>query len=284
MMTAPLVTVCVPVFDETAAIARTIESVLSSGYPADKLEIIAVVDGGRPEVCDAAAHAGARVIPLVPNQGSYAARNAAIDAASRGTAAFLFTDADCVVRPGWVQAHLDALEEAELSGGQIVFTFRSATPTPAEWIDSLRHLKQQHYVERTGFAVTANLAVRREIFETFKFDGRMRTGGDAEFCLRATAAGARLVYTPAAVIEHAARPSTAALLSKARRIASGAARIEASLARTPPTASVRPSGAPFRLAREAGYPVGLWWGLRAAMIDYRVQTIRRGGRSKPSRD
>ena len=102
----------------------------------------------------------------------------------------------------------------------------------------------------------------------------MRTGGDADFCLRAAGTGARLVYTPDAIVDHPARQSTAALITKARRIAGGAPRVRELQGRTK-TPTVRLTGAPYRRAREAGHRVGPVWGVRASVIDYRLQRIMR---------
>jgi GT2 family glycosyltransferase len=231
------------------------------------------VDGGDPAVCRAARAAGALVVVVAPNQGSYAARNTAADAVRPDACALVFTDADCIVEPGWIENHLDALSHAPLSGGAVRFSFRRGRPTPAEWVDSRRHLNQEAYVKRDGFAATCNLAIDADVFRRLRFDARLRTGGDADFCLRAANAGARLVYTSSAVIVHPARDSGRELRGKVRRIASGAPAVRAKQGRDANLGRPRLTLSHWRSARAAGHRVGPVWAFRAAWLDYQCQRI-----------
>jgi len=268
------VAVVIPAYDEVEGIRVTVESVRAVDYPQDLVEVVVAVDGGNEAVAAAAEAAGARAVLVRPNQGSYAARNAALAAIESDPAAVLFTDAGCVVVRDWIPAHLRALESHALSGGAVEFVFRGPVPTPAEWIDSLRHLTQQSYVERDGFAATCNLAVRRAVVDEMQFDPSLRTGGDADFCLRARAAGFDLVFSSEAAIRHDARPDRAALLAKVRRIASGAPRVRA-LQGSAVTPRARVTLGAFRRARSAALRVGPLWALRATLLDYEAQRVQR---------
>jgi GT2 family glycosyltransferase len=268
----PVVGVCVPVFNEVDAIVATVRSIWAADYPRDCVRVVVALDGGHPNAADAARAEGATVVEVIPNQGSYAARNAALDALPDEVAAVLFTDADCEVAPGWIRAHLAALAGAPLSGGAVDFRFAHEVPNPTEWVDSVRHLQQRTYVEQDGFAATCNLAVRRDVFATVRFDATLRTGGDADFCLRAKAAGFALVYTPAARITHPARSSRRELLTKVRRIAGGAPRVRA-LQGSSRRPSARLSLGAYRKARAAGYRDGPLWGKRECLLDYTAQRI-----------
>jgi glycosyltransferase involved in cell wall biosynthesis len=271
--------VCIPAYDEVDGVAAVVRAIRSADYPSELVRVVVAVDGADPSVVDAARRAGAEVVEVVPNQGSYAARNAAVLDLGDAVDVVLFTDADCVIPPTWVQAHVDALASSDLSGGAVRFTFAGPRPTPAEWVDSIRHLQQDVYVSRDGYAATCNLGVRREVLDELRFDATLRTGGDAEFCRRATASGFRLAYAPAAVIDHPARPTRQALLGKVRRIAGGVERHRQRWEEREVTLP-RPTRGPYRRARQAGHDVGPWWGLRASLLDYRcnrivVQAVRR---------
>jgi glycosyltransferase involved in cell wall biosynthesis len=270
----PRVAVCVPAFDEVDGVAAVVRAIHDSTYPADRLRTVVAVDGADPAVVAAARAAGAEVVEVVPNQGSYAARNAAVAAVGDTADVVLFTDADCRIPSGGVRAHVDALARAgaDLTGGAVRFTFAGPTPTPAEWVDSIRHLQQELYVSRDGYAATCNLGVRRTVLDALRFDATLRTGGDAEFCRRATAAGFHLAYAPEAWIDHPARPTRHALLAKVRRIAGGVARHRARWEERTVTLP-RPTRGPYRRARQAGHDVGPWWGLRASLLDYRCNRI-----------
>jgi glycosyltransferase involved in cell wall biosynthesis len=197
--------VCIPVRDDGAGLRVTLRSIAAQrpGVP-----VVVAVDGHDPVVEAVAREAGATVVVLPVSAGSYAARNAALDAIPADADAVLFTDAGCVARPGWVAGHLAALTRADLSGGAVDVT-TSSRPTPAEFVDAARNLRQQTYVEVDGFAATCNLAVRRSVIDQMRFDGALRSGGDREFCRRAAAAGFTLTYTPQAVVEHPARTAAA---------------------------------------------------------------------------
>jgi GT2 family glycosyltransferase len=268
------VAVCIPAYNEVEGVAATVQSIWDTGYPREKLQIIVAVDGGDARVCAAAEAAGATVVVVTPNQGSYTARNAAADAVTNKATVLLFTDADCIVSPEWITEHLAALEHAPLSGGGVRFVFARRKPRPAEWVDSIRHLKQQLYVEQEGYAATCNLAVTRKVFSKLRFDPSMRTGGDADFGLRAAEAGFTIVYTPAARIDHAARPTRRALFKKVRRVASAAPGLRARRGvNTVP--KPRLTLGPWRKARAAGLHVGPVWGIEACLVDFWCQRIVR---------
>lgn len=256
--------------------AVTVRSVLEGDWPRELLQVVVAVDGAEPSTVAAAASAGALVVSLRENRGSYAARNAAVDALGRPVDVLLFTDAECVVSPGWIAAHVEALRSADTSGGAVRFTFADARPTPAEFVDSVRHLQQEGYVLRDGFAVTCNLAVRSEVFDSLRFDERMRTGGDADFGLRVRAAGHTLCFTPGAVVEHAARRTDAEVMQKVKRIAGGVGgqRSRWELRDRPVTR--RPNRGVWKRARAAGHDVSWWWGVHASLLDWRAtRTINR---------
>jgi glycosyltransferase involved in cell wall biosynthesis len=218
----PQVAVCIPAHGEPTGLRRLLASLDRVDYPTTSLQRVVCVDGP-DRVLEAIAHqAGATVVVLPVNGGSYAARNAAIDAINGDVKVVLFTDTDCEASPGWVRAHVKALTLAEASGGAVRFK-TAAPPRPAEWVDASRHLRQQHFVENLGFAATCNLAVRRAVLDHLRFDATLRSGGDFDFGQRLRDTGQTLVYTADALVEHPARDSASALLRKVSRVAKGAA-------------------------------------------------------------
>jgi len=274
------VAVVIPAYRETDTLAQLLRSILGSQA---KPRVIVAVDGCHPPTIEVARSGGAEVVEITTNGGSYQARNAALDYlnATSTPDVVIFTDADCVATPEWMPGHLHALEHADLSGGAVRFTFRRDQPSPAEWLDAMRHLKQEVYVAKSGFAATCNLAVRGALAQASRFNGQLRTGGDAEFCKRLTASGASLVYTPEAVIEHPAR-NLHELWTKVHRLAEGLERqLREGLEYTPP--SLRPSLSPWRRARAAGHDTGLIWGLVTCLLDWLINVriawaVNRSGR------
>ena len=228
--------------------------------------VVVVVDGQHAPTEAVARAAGAQTVVLPASRGSYAARNAGLQALPADIEAVLFTDAGCIPQPGWVQAHLDALALVELSAGGVLVT-HAKPPTPAEWVDRCRNLRQEAYVRDDGFGATCNLAVRRSVLSSVAFDARLRSGGDRDFCLRAVATGATLRYTADALIHHPARRTRREVLAKARRVGQGLADMPPRTRPVPPRVR-RPHRGLARLARQAGVKVSPWWTIRVALLDY----------------
>lgn len=151
--------------------------------------------------------------------GSYAARNAGAQLARSDF--LIFTDADCRPAPGWLEAYLEEAKPANaLVAGPVTM---QASPNPEKWeiFDTVRGLHQEVFI-RHGYAMTANLAVPRAIFDKLAgFDARLLSGGDAEFCRRARRNGYDLLLEPKARVYHPARKSRNELVLKARRIKGG---------------------------------------------------------------
>jgi len=219
-VTLARIAVVIPVRDEPTGLRRVLERIAAQDYPAHLVDVQVAIDGADPACVRVAEQFGADVVTLDPARGSYAARNAALERLAVDVQVVVFTDGDCLPARGWLTAHVAALETADMSGGAIDVTLRGR-PRPAEFVDKMRHLRQEIYVTKDRYAATANLAVRRAVIDAMHFDATLQTGGDAEFGRRATAAGFTLAYTPDALVEHPARQSTAELMRKVGRICGG---------------------------------------------------------------
>src|SRR4051794_36717841 len=219
MAAAPVVSVVVPVRDGARVIGECLDALMAQrGAP--PYEVL-VVDNGSTDTTAAAvrAHPSAPTLVTESRPGSYAARNAGIIAAAGSVLAF--TDADCTPAPTWLAEAVAALDGAELAAGRIAM-YRSPRPTVVERYDRAVYLRQEDLVRDHGWAVTANLVVRRSVLDDVgSFDPTLPSGGDREFCLRARAAGHRLVYAPDAVVGHHPRTRIRELWTVNRRIGSG---------------------------------------------------------------
>jgi GT2 family glycosyltransferase len=209
---APTVSVVIPVRNAGADLGRLIAALAEQTVGSDAFEVVVgddgSTDGSTAGIADA--YAFVRVVPS-GRQNSYAARNAAAHAA-RGSV-LAFTDADCRPDPGWLEAGLAALTDADVVAGAIRFV---APSRPSVWdlIDIDTFLDQKRAVA-TGGAATANLFVRSDLFERLGgFDATLPSGGDYDLVRRAVQAGSRLRYAPAAMVAHPTRGEARALLSK----------------------------------------------------------------------
>ena len=166
-------------------IGDCIVSLLRTDYPADRREIL-VVDNGSTD------HT-AEIVEQYPvtylreeRRGIARARNRGI-VASRGEIV-AFTDADCLATTGWLRELVNEFDGTDVGGvaGEILpFPPRTAAERYAARI---RLLSPERYLSRPTFpfAVTANLAFRREVFDAVGLLDLAAPGGgeSTDFCTR----------------------------------------------------------------------------------------------------
>jgi len=223
-MTSPLVTVIVPVFNHWDLIPGLLEKLHGQVLEKGDFELLLVDNGSEQLPKDLALPEWARMLDC-RTPGSYAARNVGVRAARGWLLAF--TDADCAPDPCWLQQGLNAFTEAPVGNHMLVAGGVSMEPrdwskmTTSEVFDVIMGLPQERYVRR-GYAVTANLFIPAAAFnEIGLFDEQRFSGGDAEFCRRATSHGWKIRYHPDARVIHPARRDWAELKTKQRRVTGG---------------------------------------------------------------
>lgn len=205
-MSAPSVTVIVPLRNAAAHAGVLLDALAAQDLPAARRELIVIDDAsGDDTEAVVRAHDGARLLRTERWSGAYVARNLALRCASGEVIAF--TDGDCRPQRSWLRRGLEALDElgADVLAGHVEVPL-SPRPGPVELVDFARYLDQQRAVQEAGFGATANLFVRRRVLEVVgAFRDEAISDGDRDLCLRATAAGFRLAYSPAPVVVHEPR-------------------------------------------------------------------------------
>ena len=145
--------VVIPAKDAAATLARTLECL--AAQETAPLEVLVADDESSDETAAIAARGGATLVPVPAGSGPAGARNAAA-AKARGEV-LAFTDADCFPEPGWLAAGLRAIEAgADLVQGRV-------WPDPEVAMGPFD--RTVWVVEESGLYETANLFVRRELFE-----------------------------------------------------------------------------------------------------------------------
>lgn len=209
--TEPSVSVIVPVRDGGASVGDLIAALQSQTLARERFEVVIADDGSTDGATEGISTEDGwlRVFPGPP-VNPYAARNRAVREA-RGRV-LAFCDADCRPDPDWLEAGLEALEEADVVAGLV--RFAPTRRTIWSLLDMEMFLDQERTV-RSGRAVTANLFVGRRLFDRLGgFDDSLANGGDQEFVSRCVAGGARLAFAREAVVLHPPRESAKALLGK----------------------------------------------------------------------
>ena len=215
----PDVAVIVPTFRRPDLLRRCLASVESvAASSAALVEIVVVEDGAHPESCALVEreHPGARVVPLVPNQGYPAAVNAGVRASR---APWLVTiNNDATLLPGSIDETLRVGASAPDVGSvalQQRFTSDPGTLYSAGlMLDARGHnadrlmgrpvaASEDRPIEVFGACGAAAAYRRAALHAIGGFDERFRFGlEDADVAWRLWATGWRCLYAPDAVVHH----------------------------------------------------------------------------------
>jgi len=204
-MDAELVSVVIPVRNGARTIREQLEALAAQLYEG-RWELV-VADNGSVDgtilVLDAfrGRFATLRVTRANRGVGINVARNAGVRAARGGT--ILICDADDVVHPGWIAAHVKALEADDISGGpldEVSLNTREVTAFNAGGEPAGRPVSGRFL----PYAYGGNLGFRRTVWEAIGgFDEAWQRGAtEIEFCWRAQLAGFTVGWTPQAIIAY----------------------------------------------------------------------------------
>lgn len=210
----PAASVIIPARDAASTLRRTLDA-LGAQEAAESFEVVVVDDGSMDHTAALARAApiGARVL-RGGGGGPAVARNLGVDGSEASVLAFV--DADCEPTPGWLAAGLAALAEADLVQGAV-------TAPPGTSAGPFDRGISVH--SETGLYETANLFVKREVFERIGgFESWLRPrrgielGEDVWFAWRARRAGARTAFSAEALVYHpvTSRPPAAYIAEHAR--------------------------------------------------------------------
>ena len=111
----PRISIVVPVYNEVAVIAGTLERILAIDYPADRRQILVVSDAsadGTDEIVRRFAGRGVELLRLPRRQGKTAAENAARPLLTGEI--IVNTDGSVRIDPGAIQALVAAFDDAEV--------------------------------------------------------------------------------------------------------------------------------------------------------------------------
>ncbi len=210
-MSEPTATVAIRcVNDSVAQFEECLAAILGQGVP---VEVLVVDSSDHEEFAELCSQQSAVDYFRIPGKSLCEGRNAAIERSKHDY--LLLTDPDCVPGPGWLEALSRELDQgAGIVGGKIVPRWLAEPP----WLIRSSTLARNQLALRDpggptgptdrvfganmGFSKTAlgDQAWFREDLD--RVDGILLSGGDTEFCERASANGARVVYVADAIVEH----------------------------------------------------------------------------------
>ncbi len=195
----PTVTVIIAAYNEADGIAQKLESVLSTNYPYNKLEIIVASDGstdGTNEIVSKFEGSGVKLLAL-PRQGKNQVLNNAVPTASGEI--LIFTDADSILPQDSIQNLVLPFADPEIGG--VSGDYRHASKNVkqegerAYW-NYDRLLKQ---LQSSGGSVSgasgALYAIRRSLFKTLPAS----VTDDFFTAMQVVSSHYRLIFEPKAV-------------------------------------------------------------------------------------
>lgn len=219
------ISVVIPVYNNRAGLRICLDALASQTLPRDDYEVLVIDNGSTEPYADLVEEFPQVTWLQEPKPGSYAARNRGIERASAPVIAF--TDSDCIPDAHWLEQALVAIGSADAAilGGRISFQDVPDRPLNiVEICESQIFYMTNHRgtIERSKFAVTANLIAARPLFAKVGiFDESLKSSGDRDWVGRALRAGATLRYAEGAKILHPRRSSFDEIARKIRRLKGG---------------------------------------------------------------
>jgi GT2 family glycosyltransferase len=200
----PLISVVVAARDAAGELDRCLASLVGMDYPPNRRELLVVDNGSKDRTAEIIRRFPVRYLNE-PVPGVSHARNAGIRASSGDVVAF--TDPDCLVSKKWLRELASGFADPAIGAvaGAIV-------PYPPRTNAELYAARRRSHSQEAAmshplrpFALTPNLAFRREVFDRVGlFDTRFPGGGweDADLCWRFSRDGGRIHYAERAVVFH----------------------------------------------------------------------------------
>jgi glycosyltransferase involved in cell wall biosynthesis len=195
--------VVIPCFNAERFIHKCLSALSNQSIDRNRYEIIVVDDGSNDNTADAALDFCDRVIRTA-NLGSASARNTGVRHASGSV--ILFTDADCIPYPNWIETMTEPFMNTDISGVKGAYR-TSQIDWVAVFVQAEYEYKYKRLLKETciDFIDTYSAGFRRTVFDSVGgFDERYPGASveDQEFSFRVARAGYKMVFVPDAIVMH----------------------------------------------------------------------------------
>ena len=215
----PFASVIVPTLNRKQLLGKCLKSLFRMDYPHSHFEVI-VVDGGSTDGTMQMIHKDFPDVKFIleTKKGRPVARNTGFKYAKGQIVAY--TDDDCLVDKSWLKILVSSFDSKEIGavGGPLFLLHQSnsirnrfkGTPMGDFYFgDEKLHGKE---------LITANLAVRRDVFEKNQFDETLIYDlEDIDFCKSLISNGYDIIYHPYAIVYHNINPQRLTIISALRR-------------------------------------------------------------------
>lgn len=218
----PLVSVIVPVYNDSARLVSLLEALEAQTLPQSQFEVMVVDNNSEEDIPGVVERFPGVDYCFEERPGSYAARNAALPRAR--AAVLAFTDSDCLPKPDWLEQGLLALRnqaDVDALAGPIQVFPVNEPPTLAEQLEMVFAFPQETFVRELHYGATANVFARQRAFaKAGPFDATLKSNGDQEWGKRLHDSGGQWTYAPGVIVKHPAR-SWPEIEKKIWRVAGG---------------------------------------------------------------
>jgi mycofactocin glycosyltransferase len=214
-LTWPSVSIVIPSYNRAKELERCLRSLFVLDYPADCLEIIIVDDASNDETGMMLQHLqqettayglAVRTLCHEKRQGVGISRNSGAEVAQYDLVAYI--DSDCVASPSWLRELVPAFQDTKIGAvGGMIRAYDRKTPLGSyeDVRSSLYMGVRSQQVSLKGpltYLPTANIVVRRTIWQELAGFAPMNQGEDVDFCRRLLLSGASMMYIARGVVYH----------------------------------------------------------------------------------
>ena len=204
----PDVSIIIPFQDNFEDVIQIKQELDKQTYPKEKVTVFLIDNGSEKEhpFPDSFLDEVTLLYESDQKNSPYSARNRGIEASEGEMIAFI--DANSRPDTNWLLEGIRCLMNSgsDLAGGNVKFDF-GEKPDASKRVDALTSINNKKSIEGRGAAYTANLFVKKNVFEEIGlFEEGVRSGGDVRFTLRAKDAGFKISYCHDAVVWKKARP------------------------------------------------------------------------------
>lgn len=215
-----MASVIIPHYRSEQNLGKCVQALLQQDITENQFEIIVVQNEKSPLKLAPEISKHLKII-YEPRPGSYRARNKGVQNA-KGEYIF-FTDSDCMPSTSWISKGIKhMLKGHEIIGGHIELCFLDPEhPRAIELYEKVFYFNQKVSLDQEYYAATANLIVKKELFNSVgPFDASLMSGGDREWGRRAYNKGYDIHFAEDAIVFHPTRTKFFESLRRRIRIAS----------------------------------------------------------------
>ena len=217
----PSASIIIPTLNRKERLRVCLNSIIKIDYPRSKLEIIVVDNGSKDGTIEMVSNEFPEIkIVLEPRKNSCYARNAGWKNAKGQIIAY--TDDDCVVDENWLKILISSFDTEEIGGvgGPLLLLLGPQSVVKKFLGTPFGDFDKGSDRKLTDFLITANLALRSDVFKTSRFDVSLAFTAleDIDFCGSLINNGYKLLYVPEAKVYHNIDPERLTMRYVLRRV------------------------------------------------------------------